>query len=176
MRCGNRPEHGHAPPNDSHPCCRHLVTRRSFQCGRATAIWSGRAAGSDGRILRGDVRRLPPLGEAPSAQRNVCIGGPSPRSRCAHRTGNCGWRASTGGARACACGKRSPTCGERACRIDGSGTSRADGAGTFGPGGSGTSRADGAGTFGPGGSGTSRTDGADASRARASDILARCRR
>ena len=95
------------PRTISHPCCRRLVTRRSFQCGRATAIWSGRAAGSDGRILRGDVRRLPPLGEAPSAQRNVCIGGPSPRSRCAHRTGNCGRRASTGGARACACGKRS---------------------------------------------------------------------
>src|SRR5262245_4869453 len=96
MRCGNRPEPGHAPPNNSHPCCRRLVARRSFQCGRATAIWSGRAAGSGGGV-RGDVRRLPPLGEAPSAQRNVCSGRPSPRSRCAHRTGNRGWRASTGG-------------------------------------------------------------------------------
>src|SRR5262249_56401918 len=93
---GNRPEPGKAPPNNSHPCCRRLVTRRSFQCGRATALWSGRAAGSGGGI-GGDVRRLPPLGEAPSAQRNVCIGGPSPRSRCPHRTGNGGWRAPTHG-------------------------------------------------------------------------------
>src|SRR5262249_57508014 len=91
MRCDNRPEHGPPPPNNPHPCCRRLVPRRSFQCGRATALWSGRAAGSGGGI-RGDVRRLPPLGEAPSAQRNVCIGGPSPRPRCPHPTGDRGRR------------------------------------------------------------------------------------
>src|SRR5262249_29030267 len=93
MRCGNRPEHGHAPPNHSHTCCRRLVARRSFQCGRATALWSGRAAGSGGGIVRGDVRRGPPLGEGPSAPRNRCLGPGTPAPRCADPKGKPRWRA-----------------------------------------------------------------------------------
>src|SRR5262245_17442479 len=119
MRCGNGPENGHAPPNNSHPCCRRLVARRSFPCGRATAIWSGCAAGSGGRILRGDVRRFPPLSEAPSAQCNACIGWPAQRPRCPHRTANRGWRVPPGGERDCACGEPAPTEGQRPSRADG---------------------------------------------------------
>src|SRR6516225_1204801 len=62
----NGPENGHAPLHGSHHCCGRLVAHLSFQCGRRTAIWSGRAAGSGGRILR-IVGRFPPFVEASSA-------------------------------------------------------------------------------------------------------------
>ena len=73
---GNRPENGHAPLDDSHPWCRRFVARPSLQYGRPTEIWSGRGAGSSGRILRGDVRRFPTFFQTWPAQRR----------RCAHRT------------------------------------------------------------------------------------------
>src|SRR6516225_804501 len=90
----NGPENGHAPLHGSHHCCGRLVAHLSFQCGRRTAIWSGRAAGSGGRILR-IVGRFPPFVEAPSAKRNASIPAPAQRPRRAHGTASCAQRAST---------------------------------------------------------------------------------
>src|SRR6516165_4153544 len=96
----NGPENGHAPLHGSHHCCRRLVAHLSYQCGRRTAVWSGRAAGSGGRILR-IVGRFPPCVEASSAQRNASIPAPAQRPRRAHGTASCAQRASTFGAPAC---------------------------------------------------------------------------
>ena len=97
--CGNRPEIGHAPLDDSHPWCPRFVACPFFRCGRPGEIWSGRGAGSRGGIFRGDIRRLPAFLQAPSPQRIASIGWPPQRRRCAHRTARCGRRASTRGER-----------------------------------------------------------------------------
>src|SRR5205823_794259 len=88
----NRPENGHAPLDDSHPWCCRFVACPSFKRGRSTEIWSRRVAGSRGRILRGNVRRLSTFVQtpSPSAERNARMEWPTPRPLCTRRTATWG--------------------------------------------------------------------------------------
>src|SRR5262249_27232339 len=79
IRCGNRPENGHATLDNSHPWRGRFVPCRSFRCLGPAEIWPGRGVG---RSRGCDVRRLPTFIQTPPPTAcSICIG--SPAARCA---------------------------------------------------------------------------------------------
>src|SRR5215475_12775178 len=76
IRCGNGPENGHAPLDDSYPWRGRFVTCHPFRCRGPAEIWPGRGTGCS---RGGDVRRLPTFVQTPPpTARSIFIGSPAP--------------------------------------------------------------------------------------------------